>query len=121
MSISTCFRSMLRHSVPAGGAIVRDLQTLKEIREVKAACCFYALDWNIEIIRADLESQQCQLFDCHLLANMIARATSKCWVKTFLCKYKSGCMLVLFSISTVFYIQVQLNRIKTGRVADSSN
>lgn len=70
MSISTCFRSTLKHSVPAGGAIIRDLQTLKE----EAACCFYALDWNIEIIRANCESQQCQLFDCLLLANMIARA-----------------------------------------------
>lgn len=121
MSISTCFRSTLKHSMPAGGAIVRELQTLKQIRAVKAACCFYALDWNIKIIRAGHRFQQCQLFDRLLLANMIAHATSKCCVKTFLCEYKLGSMLVLFSISIVFYIQVQLNRIKAARVADSFN
>lgn len=53
--------------MPLGGAIVRDLQTLKVMREVKVACCFYALDWNVEIIIADRDSQQCQLFDCLLL------------------------------------------------------
>lgn len=103
MSVFTCFRSTLKH-----------LQTLKEIRKVKAACCSYALDWNIEIIRTDCDSQQRQLFDCLLLANMIAHATSKCWVKTFLCKCKSVSMLVRFSISIVFYIQVQLNQIQAA-------